>query len=73
MKYAIEKNPQKEDGVTPLHSAAFCGHLEACKVLIEVAHDKEPTIADGQTPADCAKRNNHEEVFKYLTEYLRKK
>ena len=72
LKYVIEKNPQKEDGVTPLHMAAYFGRLEACKLLIEDAQDKEPTVGDGLTPALFAMRNNHDKVFEYITEYLRK-
>ena len=71
LKFAIEKNPQKEDSITPLHIAAYCGHLEVCKILIEEAPDKEPvTMGDGRTPALLAKENNHDKVFRYLTEYV---
>ena len=72
----LKKNPQKEDRVTPLHSAACYGRLEACKLLLEEAHDKEPIVINSVggvlTPAFLAKYNNHDKVYEYITEYLRK-
>ena len=52
---------------TPLHQAAFYGHLETVKKLIELGAD--PTIRDpgyNSTPQGWAEHNHQQEVVDYL-------
>ena len=45
-----------ENGMTPLHYAAFNGHLRVCKLIIENVSDKNPSSvnSDGNTPLHWA-------------------
>ena len=45
MKYLIDKNPKNVDGITPLHWAAFKGHLEICRFLMVEASEKIPNMS----------------------------
>lgn len=55
-------------GSTPLHFAAFRGHVDVVQYLIE-RHKMRPSSKNdkGQTPLDLARENNHQGVVAYLT------
>ena len=56
-------------GDTPLHAAAFKGHLSIVKLLIQDAKcDPESLNAYKNTPLHCAANRGHLEVVKYLIE-----
>jgi len=52
---------------TPLHFAAYAGHLEIVKFLVDAgAHPNAQETQWNSTPAGWAKQNNHQMVFHYL-------
>jgi ankyrin repeat protein len=56
------------NGWTPLHFAAFKGHLENMKMLLEQAEDKNPADNDGTTPLHAAVHNGHLDIAKLILE-----
>ena len=48
---------------TPLHFAAYEGHLEICRLLIENIDNKNPANHDGETPFDFAKEVKNTEIM----------
>ena len=53
MDVLADKNPMMNSGWTPLHSAAKNGHLEICKLIMEVLVDKLQYTGRAAFPA-CA-------------------
>eukprot|EP00128_Syssomonas_multiformis_P007519 Colp12_sorted_trinity150504_noHs@32176 len=45
-----------EDGYTPLHRAAYNGHLTCCKILLGKGADPNVPTKEGWRPAHCAAR-----------------
>ena len=37
-----DKNPENQYGLTPLHAAAFLGHVEIVKLILPFLGDKNP-------------------------------
>ena len=64
--YQVDKNPVNNGGSTPLDWAAFNGHSEVCKVLLEIKVDKNPTNNAGRTPLYYASENGHSVICKYI-------
>lgn len=55
------------DGSTPAHKAADCGHLEVVQFLHEVVPDTlRAEDNDGRTPAQWATMGGHQAVADYL-------
>lgn len=55
-----------DDSLVPLHAAAFRGHLECVKILIEKGH-VDPDICDvTSTPLQRAALAGHADIVKYL-------
>jgi ankyrin repeat protein len=50
------------DGDTPLHTAAYNGHVEAMQALVELGADVHAADADGRTPLHAAAAGGHVEV-----------
>jgi hypothetical protein len=59
-------NAKDKDGRTPLHSAAFYGHVEVVRLLLE--HGADPNIKNiwGQTAIDLARERGYSEIVKLI-------
>ena len=54
------------DWCTPLHWAAFGGHTDTVKLLLDVGADKEVKDKNGETPLHCAAWKGHTDIVKLL-------
>jgi len=61
-KSGYKNHPSKENGLTPLHTAARKGHLEICKYIISNVRIKNPADNFGFTPLHDAAIKGHSEV-----------
>ncbi|KPP57092.1 hypothetical protein Z043_125218 [Scleropages formosus] len=57
-----------EDGYTPLHRAAYNGHLEIGRALVHHGADLNARTVDGWTPLHSACRWNNVAVASYLVQ-----
>ena len=57
---------QDNDGMTPLHRAAFQNAIQSCKFLIENGAEIDHNAVDGSTALMVAMENNNTEVCKLL-------
>jgi len=55
-----------EDGYTPLHRAAYSGHVEVVSALLTSGSDVNPRTIDGWTPLHSACRWSHATVASFL-------
>ena len=55
MDHLDDKNPQHNNGMTPLHSAAHNGHLDVCKLIMKNILNKNPPDGCGMTPLHIGK------------------
>ena len=60
------RNPADINGHTPLHNAAFEGHLEIVKFMIPHLEEKNPSNIFGSTPLSLAKETLNFDVVHYL-------
>ena len=58
-----------DDSFTSLHSAARCGDLPLCKLLIKNSNHKNYTDKNGWTPLHYAAINGHFAICELLSEY----
>lgn len=58
-----------QEGWAPLHYAAFAGHLEGLKLLLEAGADVNAKAAEGSTPLIMAARDGHTDVIALLLKY----
>ena len=58
------------DGTTPLHFAAYNGHLEVCKLIMDYITDKNPANMKGETPFHFAAKNGQLAVCQVMIESL---
>jgi len=54
--------------VTPLHSTAWQGHLEVCRLIIENVQDKNPADEHKKTPLHFAVEEGHEKICRLIIE-----
>jgi ankyrin repeat protein len=57
---------QDSEEYTPLHNAAWNGHIEAVKLLVNSGADINASTYSGDTPYNCAVAKNHDEVSAFL-------
>lgn len=58
-----------EDGYTPLHRAAYSGHVEVVSALIARGSEVNPRTIDGWTPLHSACRWSHVAVASFLLQH----
>ncbi len=63
---ARSKGSRLRAGLTPLHCAAFKGHLALIKLLLEVGADPEARVQDTSTPLLFALVARHEEIARNI-------
>ncbi|XP_030056065.1 ankyrin repeat domain-containing protein 49 [Microcaecilia unicolor] len=74
VKRLLTENPalvkvKDEDLYTPLHRAAYNGHLEAAQVLIAHGADVDAVTVDGWTPLHSACKWNNTKVASFLLQH----
>ena len=66
-----EINPERKNGMTPLHFAASYGHYDICKFIIEKINVKNPRDStDGTTPLHMAAGNGHTNVCRLIIDLV---
>ena len=70
----ISKNNTFKDkeGRTPLHDAAEFGHLQICKLILEVTKDRCPKTRNGLTPQKIAAQAGHSDIERLILCFDRK-
>ena len=67
----LDVNQADDDGVTPLHMAAYYGHYKLCEMLIQRNADRNAMVKigpkKGLKPVDAAKDGKHVEIVKLLS------
>uniref|UniRef100_A0A3P8TIH5 Ankyrin repeat domain 49 n=1 Tax=Amphiprion percula TaxID=161767 RepID=A0A3P8TIH5_AMPPE len=58
-----------EDGYTPLHRAAYGGHVEVVSALLSSGSEVNPRTVDGWTPLHSACRWSHVTVASFLLQH----
>ena len=66
-------NAKDTDGLTPLHKAAWNGHLTVVTALVAAGADTAAKDNDGFTPIVKAKNQGKANVVTYLTSFEGKK
>ncbi len=61
-------NAQDNDGNTPLHLAAYLGHLDLVSILIKAKCDINIKNHNGKTPLHYAAINNHKDIVQKLVD-----
>ena len=60
-------NAPDEDGITPIHWAAFNGHIVIAKILVPLADNPINALnRDGKTPLHYAAMKGHTEIVKFF-------
>ena len=68
-----DKNPEDEEGFTPLYHAAEKGHFTLCEFIIARVADKNPGKSNGNTPLHIAAQNGHYDICKLIVERVSNK
>lgn len=68
LEYGAAVNQPNEDGITPLHAAAFEGHCAVARMLIEKGADLDPVDNKGLTPTQHATKKGHHPFVHLLAE-----
>ena len=61
-------NPNAPDnvGLTPIHCAAWNGHVEIVRLLMETTDNPNAPDISGRTPMKLAEHKGHQEIVKLL-------
>ena len=65
-------NPENDWGDTPLHFAAYNGHMDICQFFMERIVDKNPKDRCGLTPLHAAARQGHLEICQLIMKNIKK-
>ena len=68
--YKEDKNPSHNLELTPLHNAAFKGHLDICELFLEHMDSENPMDNNGITPLHRAAKNGWYEKVKLILDNL---
>ena len=66
-----QANPTIRNNISswcPLHEAAWKGHVESCKILLEAGSPLKPRTNLAETPADLARANREAATRKSMVE-----
>ena len=66
----VDPNVRDDDVRTPLHYAAWRGHLDVVKLLLERGADPNAQGVEGETPLDHAMSKGHPDIVKLLLEHM---
>ena len=66
---ATEVNTRDEDEYTPLHRAAYSGHLDIVRELVAQGADVHAVTVDGWTPLHSACKWNNTRVASFLLQH----
>ena len=66
-----EINPRRKDGMTPVHFAAFYGHVDLFMYLADHLEDIFPLDNDGTSPLVYAAQNGHLAICKTIMERVK--
>lgn len=66
---AVDVNTRDEDEYTPLHRAAYGGHMDVVRELIRQGADVHAVTVDGWTPLHSACKWNKAQVASFLLQY----
>ena len=69
----VDKNPARYLGATPLHWAAFRGHLNVCQLILENVQEKNPPNNAGETPLHMATSWGRLDVCQLILENVQEK
>ena len=67
------KNPQDQNGLTPIHNAVMQGHWETCQLLLSYINvaDSVPTDKNGRTPMHIAAEKGCLKTFLVVLEHFK--
>ena len=65
-RQANPNNRSQPDGWTSLHAAAYCGHVEVARLLLQYKADIDARDSEGQTPLRLAVQNDCVDVAQLL-------
>ena len=69
MEYLDDKNPEDNNGITPLHIAAAKGHVDVYKQIIQCIDVINPRDSNnGWTPLHFASYHGHLELCEFIIE-----
>lgn len=66
---AAEVNTRDEDEYTPLHRAAYSGHIDVVRELVAKGADVHAVTVDGWTPLHSACKWNNTKVASFLLQH----
>jgi hypothetical protein len=69
LEHGADPNAQDKHGNTPLHDAAFEGHVGIIKLLLDHGADPTAKNKDGDTPLDLARRRGHRKVVSLIEKF----
>ena len=70
----VIRNPADKGGLTPLHIAAKCGHLDICEIILKnVKCNKNPEAPShhGNTPLHLAAKKGNLDVYNLIIKYTK--